>query len=113
MIEKTEKVIMLKDFYGPLLTAKQQEALSLYYENDWSLAEIAENMGISRQGVYDLLKRAEHSLEGYEDKLCLVQRFSATKRQLERVVDILTKSAADQQFAREVLLILKEIENTI
>lgn len=113
MLEKTEKIIMLKDFYGPLLTVKQQEAINLYYENDWSLSEIAENMGISRQGVYDLLKRAEQALEGYEDKLGLVERFATTRQQLERVFNILTDSAAEQQYARDALLILKEIENMI
>jgi len=52
MLDKTERMVMLKDSYGPLLTEKQQNVLNLYYENDWSLSEIGESMGISRQGVH-------------------------------------------------------------
>ena len=56
MLEKMEQVILLKDFYGPLLTPKQQEVLNLHYEQDWSLSEIAEHWQISRQAVFDLIK---------------------------------------------------------
>ncbi|MDD4593386.1 MAG: YlxM family DNA-binding protein, partial [Parabacteroides sp.] len=75
MLEKTEHMIMLKDFYGPLLTLKQQDLMSLYYEDDWSLSEIAENRGTSRQAVYDVLKRAETALQEYEERLGLVDKF--------------------------------------
>lgn len=114
MIEKTEKIIMLKDFYGPLLTAKQQDVLNLYYENDWSLSEIADSMNISRQGVYDLIKRAELSLLDYEQRLGLLQRFSLTRDYLEQVFAVLNgKNSIEQGQIDQVLKLLREIDNLI
>ncbi len=86
MLGKTEHMIMLKDFYGPLLTLNQQELLGLYYEDDWSLSEIAENRGTSRQAVYDVLKRAETSLLEYEERLGLLDKFMCTRQGLEELL---------------------------
>lgn len=114
MIEKTEKIIMLKDFYGPLLTDKQQEVLNLYYENDWSLSEIAVSMGISRQGVYDLLRRAEQALADYEKRLALVERFAVTREQLDTVFMLLNDTTViDKKKIDDVLKILREIDDSI
>jgi hypothetical protein len=66
---------LLYDFYGELLTNKQKNIVDMYYNHDLTLSEISENIDISRQGVYDALKRAENTLEGYEVKLKLVERF--------------------------------------
>lgn len=63
---------MLFDFYGELLTEKQREYFDLHYNEDLSLGEIAESQGISRQGVWDLIRRAEESLRRYEEKTGLV-----------------------------------------
>jgi len=65
------------DFYGDILSEKQQLAVELYYNDDLSLSEIAEQIGISRQGVRDLLKRSEASLIGLEQKLGLAERFDS------------------------------------
>lgn len=114
MIEKTEKIIMLKDFYGPLLTQKQQDALNLYYENDWSLSEIADSMAISRQGVYDLLRRAELALLDYEQRLCLLERFSLTREYLEKAFILLKDmNAIDAKKIDDVLTILTAIDELI
>ncbi len=114
MIEKTEKIIMLKDFYGPLLTEKQQDVLNLYYENDWSLSEIADSMNISRQGVHDLIKRAELSLLEYEQRLGLLQRFSLTRQYLEQVFAVLKdRNWVEQVQIDRVLKLLQEIDNLI
>ncbi len=114
MIEKTDRIIMLKDFYGLLLTDKQQEVLNLYYENDWSLSEIADSMGISRQGVYDLLRRAEQALTDYEKRLALLERFALTREQLDRVFILLNNSTAiDKKKIDDVLKILREIDDSI
>ncbi|MNW00617.1 putative DNA-binding protein [compost metagenome] len=65
---------MLVDFYEPLLTEKQRTFLKLYVHDDFSLGEIAENFEISRQAVYEHIKRAEQSLVEYEDKLGLLAK---------------------------------------
>ncbi|HBD86619.1 MAG TPA: DNA-binding protein [Clostridiales bacterium] len=67
---------MLFDFYGELLTEKQREYFDLHCNSDLSLAEIAEQTGISRQGVWDIIKRAEGTLRGIEEKTGLMRRFS-------------------------------------
>ncbi len=114
MIEKTEKIIMLKDFYGPLLTEKQQDVLNLYYEDDWSLSEIADSLNISRQGVHDLLKRAEQSLLDYERRLGLLQRFSLTRDYLHEVFAVLNDtSPIEQAQIDRVLNLLREIDHLI
>ena len=61
-MESIEKISLLYDFYGGLLTEKQRQVMELYHEENLSLAEIAEEFGISRQGVHDTLKKAEHLL---------------------------------------------------
>ena len=73
------KQSLLYDFYGQLLTKRQREVMELYNEENLSLGEIAEEFGISRQGVHDALHKAQKALEEYEQKLGLVERFSATR----------------------------------
>lgn len=77
MLEKIMRVNALYDFYQPLLTPKQQEYLNLYYLNDLSLGEIAEERDVTRQAVYDNLKRAETMLESFEEKLGLFRKYQA------------------------------------
>lgn len=79
------EISMLFDFYGTLLTENQQKCLELYYSNDMSFAEIADELGISRQGVYDSIRRGRNMLEDYEEKLGLVARFYGTKQKLEEI----------------------------
>ena len=74
ILDKLGRIAQLYDLYGPLLTPRQQEAVRLYYEQDLSLAEIASECGVSRQAVYDLLRRAEVALEKYEQKLGLLKK---------------------------------------
>ena len=78
----------LYDFYGELLTEKQKELFDLYYNDDLSLAEISEHMGITRQGVRDGIMRAEHALRSTEEKLGLVAKYGQTQSDLERLADI-------------------------
>lgn len=76
---------LLYDFYGELLTDRQKEVMELYNEENLSLAEIAEEFGISRQGVHDALHKAQKALEEYERKLGLVERFSATRAAIDSI----------------------------
>ncbi|WP_407643492.1 YlxM family DNA-binding protein [Cohnella endophytica] len=73
-LEKTNRINALYDFYGPLLTDKQQTFLKCYFHDDYTLGEIAADFRISRQAVYEHLKRAEQVLEDYESKLKLIDR---------------------------------------
>lgn len=79
---KDMKIGMLMDFYGQLLTDKQYDALDMYYNQDLSLAEIAEESSISRQGARDFIKKGEKQLNEYEEKLGLVKRFNDITKQI-------------------------------
>ena len=74
---------MLLDFYGELLTEKQRECYDLHYNEDLSLSEIAEQAGVSRQGVWDNIRRAEAALKEMEEKTGLFRRFSELREGLE------------------------------
>ena len=75
MFTKDLSVAYLLDFYGDVLSDRKRSVLDDYYNNDLSLAEIAADLGISRQGVRELIKKAEEELNFYEQKLHLAQRF--------------------------------------
>lgn len=79
---------LLYDFYGELLTPHQQNIYESVVFEDMSLGEIAEEQGISRQGVHDLVKRCDRSLQEYESKLHLVQRFSEAKEKIIKIVEL-------------------------
>jgi len=74
------RVTLLYDFYGELLTERQRNLIERYYNDDFSLREIGEELGISRQAVYESLKRAEEALEVFEKKLGLVERFQKRRQ---------------------------------
>ena len=76
---------MLYDFYGELLTPRQREFFDLYYNEDLSLAEIAENNGITRQGVRDVIVRAENTMQEVEDKTGIMKRFQSQRPLLDAI----------------------------
>ena len=84
-IDDIAKQSLLCDFYGKLLTDRQREITELYTQENYSLAEIAEELGISRQAVHDALRSARRALSGYEEKLGLVQRFLRTEEMISRI----------------------------
>ena len=85
MKNQAYRMAMLFYFYGDVLTDRQKEFYDLYYNEDLSLGEIAENYNISRQGVRDVIVRAEATLTELEDKTGLIKRFHTMHRQLEQV----------------------------
>lgn len=85
---------MLFDFYGELLTDKQKEYFDLHYNEDLSLAEIAQSEGISRQGVWDIIRRGEASMRRYEEKTGLVARFAAQRTLMDRAEEKLSELRA-------------------
>ena len=87
-MEKIVEQALLYDFYGELLTEHQRNIYEGVVFNDMSLSEIAEEQGISRQGVHDLVKRCNKILAGYEEKLKLVQKFNQTKLMVEEIKEL-------------------------
>lgn len=87
-MEKIYQQTLLYDFYGELLTEHQRSIYEDAVCNDMSLGEIAEETGISRQGVHDLIKRCDRMLLDYESKLHLVERFSKAKLQIGEIVEL-------------------------
>lgn len=82
-------VYQLYDFYGQLLTAKQRQAVEWYFGHDLSLAEIADELGTSRQAVHDLLRRSEQAFQAYEEKLGLAKRYEAEQKYFAELEDLL------------------------
>ena len=101
-IEKTQHMNQLLDMYQELLTKKQNEILHMYYEEDFSLAEIAESFAISRAAVSDHLKRSEKMLEEYEKKLKLVHRDETRRRIYDKI------KAFDNQ---DINILIDDLEN--
>ena len=91
MKNQTYRMTMLFDFYGELLTERQREFFDLYYNEDLSLSEIAENSGISRQGVRDVIVRAEGVMQEVEDKTGLIRRFL----QMQQHISVIEESAGE------------------
>mgnify|MGYP005767921415 FL=1 len=84
-VAKNLEISLLFDFYGDMLTDKQRDVVELYYNDDLSLSEIAENEGITRQGVRDSIKRAEAQLLEMEDRLGLARRFREMRDGFEAI----------------------------
>lgn len=93
-MEEIEKRALLFDFYGELLTEHQKNIYSDIVMNDLSYSEVARDEGISRQSVYDLVKRCDKILEEYEEKLQLVGKFLETKTRVSKIHELATELKA-------------------
>lgn len=94
------KQALLYDFYGELLTEHQKEIYEQFVLEDLSLREIALSAGISRQGVHDIVKRCQRILEGYEEKLHLVEKFVSVKEkehEIDRILEMYGNEKTDTQ----------------
>ena len=87
MLEKTVEISVLYDFYNQLLTEKQRNIVDLYYNQDLSLGEIADEFGVSRQAVYDILKRTEKLLYQYEEKLNFIRLTDIKNKKISEILD--------------------------
>ena len=84
-MEKFVEQTLLYDFYGELLTERQRQVYTSVILEDYSLSEVAEDLGISRQGVHDMIRRCNHTLEEYEKKLHLVEKFLNIRSQVKKI----------------------------
>ena len=90
-MDKKIEISMLWQIYGALLTEKQKEYIDYYYNEDLSLAEIAQNDGITRQGVRDIIKKGEKKLFEYEEKLLFMKKTMNQEKQIENILAQLNK----------------------
>lgn len=102
-LEKTLRMNRLFSFYSPLLTPKQQEYMRLYYGDDYSLGEIADDFSVSRQAVYDNIKRSEVILQDYENKLNLVEEFDKKQTAAETLKAYAEKTYSDDTHLLELI----------
>lgn len=100
MFEKNLQIAFLLDFYGDVLSERKRTVLDYYYNLDFSLAEIAQEIGISRQGVRELIKKAEEELLFFEEKLGLAKRFRQTQKTAEELLDLLREAEVGEDVRR-------------
>ncbi|MBR6770780.1 MAG: DNA-binding protein [Lachnospiraceae bacterium] len=100
-MEKIVEQGLLYDFYGELLTEHQRRIYEDAVCHNLSLAEIAEEVGISRQGVHDLIKRCDHTLKSYEERLHLIQRFHQVRQKVQSINDLTEDTQMKPELLRE------------
>ncbi len=106
---KSINMVYLYDLYAPLLNDRQREVLELYYNEDQSLAEISENVGITRQGVRDCIVKSEMLLNGYEEALGLRSKLL----DIENKLDELTRKAENGESTRDLLNEITAIKDSL
>ena len=110
-MEKIVEQGLLYDFYGELLTEHQRHVYEGIIFNDMSISEIAEEQGISRQGVHDMVKRCNKILSGYEEKLKLVQKFNQTRTLVKEIKELAGayKITGDRRLIDQIEALSEEI----
>ena len=109
MFEKNLEMSQLLDFYGETLSERKLSVMSLYYNEDFSLSEVAEEVGISRQGVRELIKKSEKELTELENKLGLVERFN----RLRSLADVAEKKLLQENVSDELLNAVNELVSAV
>lgn len=113
MLEETNRLQLLFDFYGKLLKDKQRQYFEMYYQDDLSLGEIAELLQVSRQAVFDQVKRVSKQLEQYESKLQLLTRYEERRRLLGALQEELCKEKESNNHACQLVIQLIQLEMEI
>ena len=113
MFEKNLNISLLLDFYGDILSDRQNEMLSMYYNEDCSLAEIANNFSISRQGVRSVLKKGETILLDMEEKLGLAERFKVMQTKSTEIaskLEIINNNINNEEISSKIDALIDEIK---
>ncbi len=110
MLERTTRANLLYDFYGTLLSDKQKELFELYYHDDWSLGEIADKYQLTRQGVYDNIKRSEKALEEFEQKMGLYRLHLDKESIYTRMTEIIVSSSLSDEHRQEMQQLLEKLQ---
>jgi predicted DNA-binding protein YlxM (UPF0122 family) len=103
MIDEVLKVTLLYDFYGGLLTERQRKCVEQHYFDDLSLSEVADNLGVSRQAVHDIIKRAVRAMNGFENKLGLAGRRHKERESLSGLASLLDRAMKESGAASPAL----------
>lgn len=111
MFQKDMHISFLLDFYGDLLSDSKREALDLYYNEDLSLAEISDQMSISRQGVRDAVKKGEAQLIEFENKLNLAERFSDVKKDITKLAEEINQVANTIKDEEQIKKLKEVVDN--
>lgn len=107
-MDKVSEIAMLLDFYGSLLTQKQQLIMSYHYESDMSLSEISEELKTSRQAAHDIIKRSEKILLEYEEKLQLIKKFEIQKNKLLQIKSMVIENSSNKDI-NKIIEMLDEL----
>ena len=113
VMNKILEQALLYDFYGELLTPHQKEIYEKFVLEDLSLSEIAQDAGISRQGVHDLIRRCQRALEGYEARLHLVERFLSIKEKVSQIDGILEEWERGEEDPKKIAGMIRKISDAI
>lgn len=113
MFEKNLEINYLLDFYGEVLSERRRTVLEMYYNDDLSLAEIALDIGISRQGVRDIIKKSEEELIYLEEKLGLLKKFRSLQKKADELLKSIEISDASQEVKDKVSDFAESVRSTI
>ena len=109
MFEKNLEMSQLLDFYGETLSERKRSVMSLYYNEDLSLAEVAEEVGISRQGVRDLIKKAEKELTNLEETLGLAERFNRLRELANSAEEVMIRENVSEELKSAVTALVSAV----
>lgn len=112
-MEKRVELSMLYDFYGELLKENQKQIFEDYVLNDYSLTEIADDHGVSRQGIHDTVKRCTKQLEEYEEKLHLIERFQKAGDIVRQIRELSEGKQTPEQALCEIGQLSEQIERLL
>lgn len=113
MFEKNLEINYLLDFYGEVLNDRKRGVLELYYNEDYSLSEIADEIGISRQGVRDIIKKAEDELIYLEEKLGLYKKFLTIKKSADELLSLIESTEISTELKSKILDFAESVRTSI
>lgn len=113
MFEKNLEINYLLDFYGDVLSDRKRNVLEMYYNDDYSLSEIADDIGISRQGVRDIIKKSEEELIYLEEKLGLYKKFRDIQKSANELIESIEKSELPNELKEKIYNFADSVRSNI
>ena len=113
LLESFLQVSLLYDFYGALLTDKQRKCIEMHFLNDFSLSEIADEFGVSRQAIYDIINRTRQMLVDYEGKLGLVRRYQTEQECIQDIFFIMKNLPDDIKKKYKLEIVIHKLSSLI